>query len=424
MPRTDKCFFLRCQVTALGKKKAEIKVYSVIDTMKFWPDDPAVTSNDFDRDLKALGDVDELTIRINSPGGVVSEAIAIRTTLMKHPAKKTIDIEGCCDSAATLIACLPGAHVRMAKGAEYMIHRARRGARGTADDLLTAYNNLKKTDEDMADIYAKRTGKTAEECLALMRAETWYNAESAKENGFVDEVMQWEDEPIVACAVDQDTMELMRDCYDHVPDREILNTAKENAENQTLPGADNTVSNEKPAVAAEISPENTGAKPVYDADAVSRERAESVGRAVRGTCEQTRKGVEHMELKEATAEMLNTENPELARSIAQQAVEAERERIQQIEDMTPPGAEYAQMKAEAMKKGTAIGDYIKQIVAEQKKKAGGYMTARIDETAQAKNVTGGAERDQDESPEAKEDKWAKDVADLARAENADTREMM
>ena len=221
MPRNNKCFSLRFAVTALGGKKGEVKIYSIIDTMKFWPDDPAVTADDFDRQLQALGDIDELTVRINSPGGVLSEAVAMRTVLMKHPAKKTIDIEGDCASAATVIACLPGAHVRMAKGSQYMIHRAKCGARGTADNMLSAFNMLQKSDQDMADIYAERTGKTADECMELMKKETWFTAEEAIENKFADEVLTGEDamEPIVACAVDEETMELMRACYDHAQHR-------------------------------------------------------------------------------------------------------------------------------------------------------------------------------------------------------------
>ena len=391
MTEINKRFSLRFQVTALGNKQGEIKIYSVIDTLKFFPDDPAVTANEFDKELKAMGDVDELTIRINSPGGVVSEAVAIRSTLMRHPAKKTIDIEGSCDSAATLIACLPGAHVRMTKGSEYMIHRARRGARGTADDMLSAYHDLQKADGDMADIYAQRTGKKPEECFELMKAETWFNAEDAKNNGFVDEVLTGENEqePIVACAVDQETMELMRACYSHVPDREIRRAAADKNCGQTK------VSNEESAVADENSTE------------IKNGEVETMDK-----------------LKDATAEMLNTENPDLVRSIAEEAVKAERDRIQQIEDMTPPGADYAQMKAEAMRSGTSAGEYLKMVVARQKEKAGGYMAARTKETASAKEVTGGSDADHDETPEDRENKWAKDVAELARGMNAETREMM
>lgn len=373
MDKPGKLFSIRYDVKALGEKKGEVKIYSVITDMKWWPDDPGVTSNDFDKALKALGEVDELTIRINSPGGLVNEAVAIRSMLINHPAKKTIDIEGDCCSAATLIACLPKANVRMAKGATFMIHRARRGARGTADDMMAAYNNLVKVDRDMADIYAQRTGMTAEECLELMKAETWYTAEEAKDAGFADEVItgQDEDEPIVACAVDAETMELMRACYDHTPDHPII-------------------SNRADAAAAE---------------------AHSEYNHLEG-------GNEMPELNEATAEHTDQETPVSAQEIARQAVEAERERIQEIESMTPPGASFAQMRNDAIHNGTSIGDYIKQIVAAQKKQGADYLESRREETKPAAQVKGGSSEDNnpDASAKALEDKFAEDVAKLAGQE--------
>ena len=146
MPVQNKRFALMASVTALGNRRGEVMIYSVISSVISdwaWGDsDPVVTSNRFDKALKDLGDVDEITVRINSPGGAVSEAVAIRTQLIKHPARKIIDIEGSCASAATLIACMPGAKVRMAKGSDYMIHRCTWGARGHADTMLAAYNSM------------------------------------------------------------------------------------------------------------------------------------------------------------------------------------------------------------------------------------------------------------------------------------------
>ena len=384
MPRNNKCFSLRFAVTALGGKKGEVKIYSIIDTMKFWPDDPAVTADDFDRQLQALGDIDELTVRINSPGGVLSEAVAMRTVLMKHPAKKTIDIEGDCASAATVIACLPGAHVRMAKGSQYMIHRAKCGARGTADNMLSAFNMLQKSDQDMADIYAERTGKTADECMELMKKETWFTVEEAIENKFADEVLTGEDamEPIVACAVDEETMELMRACYDHAPEHPIRRDSPH-------PSASPT-----PSPQAEESHVSTGAE------------------AAAAPSEHTESKEEHpmTDLKTATAEQLNQENPDLAQAIAQQAVAAERERVQQIEALTPPYAEYEQMRDKAVQDGTSAEAYFKQIVAAQKKKGADYLKNRIDETAASSAVKGGSADDNQTDPEAAKEQFAKDVA--------------
>lgn len=394
MPVQNKRFALMASVTALGNRRGEVMIYSVISDWAWGDSDPVVTSNRFDKALKDLGDVDEITVRINSPGGAVSEAVAIRTQLIKHPARKIIDIEGSCASAATLIACMPGVKVRMAKGSDYMIHRCTWGARGHADTMLAAYNSMMNTDKDMADIYAERTGKTQEECLELMKAETWYNAESAMEAGFVDEIITAADneEPIAACAVDAEIADLMRECYAHAPEHAIKAAQAPEAEK----GQKSNVSNGNTAVAAERPSENN------------------------------HEGVNEMdELRNATAEQIAQENPEAAASIGNAAVEAERARIREIDDMTPDGAEYAQMCAEAKANGTSAGDYLKLIAkkskelkAAQKAKGAAYMEQRQQETADAQNVGGGDSGDHDgDDKEAKQDKLARELADLADASN-------
>ena len=277
----------------LGNRRGEITVYSEIYPYSYGDSDPTVSSNKFLRELNGL-DVDEITVRINSPGGVVTEAIAIRTALLKHPARKIIDIEGCCDSAATLIACMPGARVRMAKGGEYMIHCCSGGARGNAEKILSCYNSMVQTDKDMAAIYAERTGMTEDECMALMKAETWYGAQEAMDAGFVDEIITGSegDEPISACAVSAETMDLMRACYAHVPERPVREGASA-AEHVSNGGTEESDS------PGETPPENKNSA--------------------------NAEGVNGMELKEATLEMLRQENPTLAQSIASDAVKAERE---------------------------------------------------------------------------------------------------
>ena len=398
MPERNKRFALMASATALGNRRGEVMIYSVITDWAWGDSDPAVTSNRFDKALKDLGDVDEITVRINSPGGAVSEAVAIRTMLIKHPAKKTVDIEGACDSAATLIACLPGAKVRMAKGGEYMIHRCTWGARGHADTMLAAYNSMTNTDRDMADIYAERTGKTQDECLELMTAETWFTADTAMEAGFVDEIIASAEgeEPIAACAVDAETADLMRACYAHAPEHAI----KAAEAPAGTPG--NNVSNGDTAVAAERPSENN------------------------------LEGVNTMdELRNATAEQLAQENPELVASIGNAAVEAERERLRQIDDVTPENEEYAQMRADAKANGTSFADYLKLIAAKsrelkeaERKKGAEYLANRQKETAQAGNVGGGDAGDHDgDSDEAKIDKAAKDIAELASGMTGSSVEM-
>lgn len=377
MKKPSKQFALRAEVRALGARKGEVRITSEIARWKW--DEDTVTGNDFHRKLEALGDVDEITVKINSPGGNVTEAVNIRTELMRSPAAKVIDIEGLCASAATIIACVPGARVRMAQGSEYMIHRCYFGAYGHADDVLAAYNSMMVTDGNMADIYAERTGKSQAECLEMMTKETWMTAKDAIEAGFVDEMLEADDGemPLVACAVSGETLALMRECYAHTPEYNIL-PEKETGENEP------PVSNGNTAVAADGPSEN---KP---------------------------EGVTHMELRDATAEQLQQENPALAQSIAQQAVAAERERMGRIDKVTPKGARFAEMAKKAKADGTSVEDYLAQVIEAQEQSQTEYLEARSREIAPANNVGGGDSQDHDEKDaEAQSDKLAKELADLA-----------
>ena len=400
MPKRSRCFRLECRMAKAEDSKAEIMIYSSIAPNKWWDDDPTVTSRDFDKELKALGDVDEITIRINSPGGAVNEAVAIRTALMKHKAKKIVDIEGSCDSAATLIACLPGAHVRMAKGADYMIHRCSWIAWGHADAMLSAYNSMINTDNDMADIYAERTGKTRDECLELMTATTWYTAETAKEAGFVDEVIQGaetdEEEEIAACAMDADVYGLMQECYQNVPAHPIK-AAQAPEMPEGTPAE--SVRNEQTAVAAGDSSENTGE--------TQEERKDT-----------------NMELKDATAEVIQQENPAAADAIRKAAVEAERNRRKAILTLKPKGAKWDKLAEDAIANGDSEADFLRAIIAEQEKTGEEYISNRQAETKPAEKIGAGdaGDHDNDNLKEA-EDKAAKEIAEIAATMNGGTVEM-
>lgn len=413
MPRRSKCFHLECRMAKADGNKAEIMIYSSISNYKYDDDDPTVTSRDFDKELKALGDVDEITIRINSPGGAVNEAVAIRTALMKHKARKIIDIEGSCDSAATLIACLPGAYVRMAKGSDYMIHRCSWIAWGHADAMLAAYQSMINTDNDMADIYAERTGKTREELLALMAAETWFTAETAKEAGFVDEVISAskteDDEPIAACAMDAETLDVMRECYANVPDHPVAEKQKERPAAPQFPfgwkaepldekSTGNTVRTELTAVAAGNSSENM---------ANSQETKEET----------------HMELKDATAEAIQQENPAAAGEIAKQAVEAERNRRKAILTLKPKGAKWDKMAEDAIANGDSEADFLRAIIAEREKTGEEYLENRRAETKPTENIGAGDAGDHDSDYKEAVNKAAKEIAELAATMGSGTVEL-
>ena len=430
MPKDNRVFVLKTEVTALGNRRGEVMVYSAISSYKWDGED--VTAFDFDKKLKALGDVDEISVRINSPGGVISEAIAIRTALMKHPAIKTIDIEGKCDSAATLIACLPGAHVRMAKGGEYMIHCCSGGAWGQAEKLLSTYNSMVKTNNEMADIYAERCGKSAEECMELMKAETWYTAEEAREAGFVDEIIAGTDNdlPMVACAVDAETMALMRECYAHVPDRNIIARASttgeapdSNVSNETsVVAADNAANGAAAPTAAPVSSENNN-EGVNNMDELRNATAERKATSPGAKSFPAMAGNGAGQIKDLDFATLQSENPALAHTIAEDAVTAERKRVADINKLTRKGAKWQAMAQKAIAEGTSAADFLAAVIEEESKEGANFLDQREQETTAANGVGAGDAGDHDTSLEAKQNALAKELADMADAAQVNTADM-
>src|SRR3990167_5217386 len=89
------------KITNKASKTAEILIYEQIWESFFAE---GLGAKQFVEDLKALGDIENIDIRINSPGGSVFEGLAIYNTLKAHKAKKTIYIDGVAASIASAIA--------------------------------------------------------------------------------------------------------------------------------------------------------------------------------------------------------------------------------------------------------------------------------------------------------------------------------
>jgi ATP-dependent Clp protease, protease subunit len=160
--------------------EATILLYDVIDP--WW----GVAAKDF---IAALNGITAPTIhlRINSPGGDVFEARAIATAVRQHKSTVISHIDGLAASAATYIA-IAGKEVEMADGSFFMIHQAWALALGNADDMLAMADLLEKVDGSILTDYMKKTGKSKDELVAWMQAETWFTAQEAKDAGFVDRI--------------------------------------------------------------------------------------------------------------------------------------------------------------------------------------------------------------------------------------------
>ena len=130
-----------------------------------------------------------INVRINSPGGAVFEAIAIYNALVSHSATINVYVDSLAASAASVIA-MAGDKITMMVGSRMMIHDALGVEMGNAAELREFADFLDRQSDNIASIYANKTGGTPEDMRALMLAETWLFAEEAVELGLADSVYE------------------------------------------------------------------------------------------------------------------------------------------------------------------------------------------------------------------------------------------
>lgn len=133
-------------------------------------------------------DNSDVEVDINSGGGLVESGSEIYTALMAYQGKVTVNIVGMAASAASIIA-MAGTPTRISPVGQIMIHNASAAMYGDYHDQDKLSEILKQLNTAMASAYELKTGLSKDDILSKMDAETYLNADEAKELGFVDEVM-------------------------------------------------------------------------------------------------------------------------------------------------------------------------------------------------------------------------------------------
>lgn len=146
------------------------------------------TASDVIVALAQVGDASDVTIRLNSGGGIATEGSAIHSAIARHSGRKTIVVEGIAASAASAIA-MAADELVMSLGAIMMIHDPSGFTFGTVKDHQLSIDMLTSLGDAMASIYAKKSGRTLAECRADMEAEIWLTADEAVKLGYADKAL-------------------------------------------------------------------------------------------------------------------------------------------------------------------------------------------------------------------------------------------
>lgn len=171
------------QIKAQGED-AEVLLYGDIGQGWF---EEGIGAKKFVDDLKSLGKIRNLNIRINSGGGSVFEGLAIFNAIDRHSATKTVHIDGLAASIASLIA-MAGNKVVIADNAMMMIHNPFGMVLGNAKEMRAVADSLDKVKEGMILSYQRKSKLSEKEISTLMDDETWMTAKEAIRYGFVDQI--------------------------------------------------------------------------------------------------------------------------------------------------------------------------------------------------------------------------------------------
>lgn len=153
--------------------------------------DSETSAEFFREELAKYPDVLEIEIFINSYGGEVFEGNAIYNQLKRHPAHKTVYIDGFACSVASVIA-MAGDEVIMPRNTLMLIHNMWSYAVGNAAELRKAADDLDVINAAGRQAYLLKAGdKLSEERLIkLMDAETWLTAQECVELGLADRLAE------------------------------------------------------------------------------------------------------------------------------------------------------------------------------------------------------------------------------------------
>ncbi len=172
----------RCEVRNTDQG-AEILLYGVVDSEVWWGDE--VTAEQIVLALAEIGSDTDVTVRINSPGGLVTEGMAMYNALVAHRGRVTTQVDGIAASIASVVMMAGEERVALGEGATVMIHNAWGFAIGDHRDMSSTAALLQQMDGQIAGIYANRGTISKDDALAAMGEETWYTAEDAIAAGFL-----------------------------------------------------------------------------------------------------------------------------------------------------------------------------------------------------------------------------------------------
>jgi ATP-dependent Clp protease protease subunit len=140
--------------------------------------------------LEAENPSKEISMYINSPGGVVTSGLSIYDTMQYIKPKVSTLVVGQAASMGSLLlaAGAPGMRFSL-PNSRIMVHQPSGGYQGQATDIMIHAQETLKLKERLNQIYVHHTGQTLEAVEAALERDKFMSPEEAKDWGMIDEIV-------------------------------------------------------------------------------------------------------------------------------------------------------------------------------------------------------------------------------------------
>jgi len=141
--------------------------------------------------LEAENPKKEISMYINSPGGVVTSGLSIYDTMQYIKPKVSTLVVGQAASMGSLLlaAGAPGMRFSL-PNSRVMVHQPSGGFQGQATDIMIHAEETQKLKHRLNNIYVKHTGQKLKTVEAALERDNFMSAEDAKAWGLIDEIVE------------------------------------------------------------------------------------------------------------------------------------------------------------------------------------------------------------------------------------------
>jgi ATP-dependent Clp protease protease subunit len=133
----------------------------------------------------------EISMYINSPGGVVTSGLSIYDTMQYIRPKVSTLVVGQAASMGSLLLAAGEKGMRFSlPNSRIMVHQPSGGYQGQATDIMIHAEETLKLKRRLNEIYVKHTGQKLEVVEAALERDNFMTAEMAKDWGLIDEIVE------------------------------------------------------------------------------------------------------------------------------------------------------------------------------------------------------------------------------------------